>query len=120
MAEYKMQMIDFKDSVVWKEKYLIENGIVSGHVYVDEKLQEGDYFLEGYTKYSFYKNDTIGMASSRKIKIVKNISHIGIPALSKDSIFRFELFPEGGNLVYGILSKLAFIATDGKGNPVSI
>ncbi|MEQ3163089.1 hypothetical protein AAA214_08090 [Parabacteroides goldsteinii] len=115
-----LQMIDFKDSVVWKEKYLIENGIVSGHVYVDEKLQEGDYFLEGYTKYSFYKNDTIGMASSRKIKIVKNISHIRIPALSKDSIFRFELFPEGGNLVYGILSKLAFKATDGKGNPVSI
>lgn len=115
-----LQMIDFKDSVVWKEKYLIENGIVSGHVYVDEKLQEGDYFLEGYTKYSFYKNDTIGMAFSRKIKIVKNISHSGISVLSKDSTFRFELFPEGGNLVYGILSKLAFKATDGKGNPVSI
>ena len=30
-----LQMIDFKDSVVWKEKYMIENGIVSGHVYVD-------------------------------------------------------------------------------------
>lgn len=31
-----LQMISPKDSVVWQEKYPVENGIVSGHVYVDE------------------------------------------------------------------------------------
>lgn len=36
-----LQMMDAKDSVVWREKYPIENGIADGHVYMDEKLVEG-------------------------------------------------------------------------------
>lgn len=115
-----LQMVNPEDSVVWQEKYLIENGIVSGHIYIDEKLSEGDYLLEGYSKYSFYKNDTVGITPTRKIKIVKNISRSKVTESSKDSTFRFEIFPEGGNLVSGLLSKLAFRATDGKGNPVFV
>lgn len=115
-----LQMVNPEDSVVWQEKYPVENGIVCGHVYIDEKLSEGDYFLEGYTKHSFYKNDTIGVVPTRKIKIVKNIAYSGVTVSSEDTTFRFKIFPEGGNLVSGLLSKLAFKATDGKGNPVSV
>ena len=115
-----LQMINPKDSVVWQEKYPIENGIVSGHIYINEKLSEGDYFLEGYTKHSFYKNDTTGITPTRKIRIVKNITHPEIAESQQDTTFRFETFPEGGNLVSGLSSKLAFKATDGKGNPVSV
>ena len=115
-----LQMINPKDSVIWQEKYSIENGIVSGHVYIDEKLSEGDYFLEGYTKHSFYKNDTTGITPVRKIRIVKNIARSEVTKNPKDTTFRFDTFPEGGNLVSGLSSKLAFKATDGKGNPVSV
>lgn len=115
-----LQMINPKDSVVWQEKYPIENGIIAGHVYVDEKLSEGDYLLQAYTRHSFYQNDTTGMTSTRKVKIVKNIAHLTTSEAIKDSTFRFEVFPEGGNLVSGIPTKLAFKATDGKGNPVFI
>lgn len=115
-----LQLINSKDSVVWEEKYPIENGLTSGHVYVDEKLPEGDYFLEGYSKYSFYKNDTLGIIPARKIRVVKNIAQSEPPALPHDSTFRFETFPEGGNLVDNIASKLAFRATDGKGNPLEV
>ena len=38
-----LQMMDAKDSVVWREKYPIENGIADGHVYMDEKLVEGNF-----------------------------------------------------------------------------
>ena len=115
-----LQMINPKDSVVWQEKYPIKNGIVSGHIYINEKLSEGDYFLEGYTKHSFYKNDTTGITPTRKIRIVKNIARSEVTENPKDTTFRFETFPEGGNLVSGLSSKLAFKATDGKGNPVSV
>lgn len=115
-----LQMISPKDSVVWQEKYPVENGIVSGHVYVDEKLSEGDYSLQAYTKHSFYQNDTTGIISARKVKIVKNIAHLATSEAIKDSTFRFEVFPEGGNLVSGIPTQLAFKATNGKGNPVFI
>ena len=115
-----LQMINPKDSVVWQEKYPIENGIVSGHIYIDEKLSEGDYLLEGYTKHSFYKHDTTGITPTRKIRIVKNIARPQVTENPKDTTFRFETFPEGGNLVSGLSSKLAFKATDGKGNPVAV
>lgn len=115
-----LQMIGPTDSVVWQEKYPVENGIASGHIFVNDELPEGDYFIEGYTRYSFYKNDTIGIIPTRKIKIVRNISHAVATEILPDSAFRFEMFPEGGNLVSGISSQLAFKATDGRGNPVSV
>ncbi len=115
-----LQMINPKDSIVWQEKYPIENGIVSSHIYIDEKLSEGDYLLEGYTKHSFYKHDTTGITPTRKIRIVKNIARPQVTENPKDTTFRFETFPEGGNLVSGLSSKLAFKATDRKGNPVAV
>lgn len=115
-----LQLINPQDSVVWQEKYPIENGIAFGHVYVNEKLPEGDYFFEGYTRYSFYKNDTTGILPAHKIKIVKNISRSVATETPKDTTFRFAMFPEGGYLVSGIPSRLAFKATDGKGNPVFV
>lgn len=115
-----LQMINPKDSVVWEEKYPIVNGITSGHIYVNEKLPEGNYFLTGYAKHSFYKNDSIGIISTRKVKIIKNIARNESSVLPHDSVFRFDTFPEGGNLVDGIATKLAFKATDGKGNPLEI
>lgn len=115
-----LQMVDGKDSVVWREKYPIENGLAEGHVYVDEKLSEGMYSLEGYTRYSF-RNDTIGWIPGRKIRIVKNISQNN-PVSDQDTVkeVRFDLFPEGGHLVSGIFSRVAFKATDGRGYPVDV
>lgn len=115
-----LQMINNKDSIVWQEKYPVENGMVFGHVYVGEKLADGDYFLEAYTRHSFY-NDTTGILSSRKVRIVKNIAHDNQQSedVGKDSL-RFDVFPEGGNLISGLPSRVAFKATNGKGFPVEV
>lgn len=108
------------DSIVWQEKYPLVNGIANGHVYLDERLQEGTYILEAYTKNSFY-SDSSAFSSIRKIRVVKNIGNIGKREEGKltDSL-RFEVFPEGGNLVSGVRSVVAFKATDGKGNPLDV
>lgn len=115
-----LQMINNKDSIVWQEKYPVENGMVFGHVYVSEKLADGDYFLEAYTRHSFH-NDTTGIISSRKVRIVKNIAHDNQQSedVGKDSL-RFDVFPEGGNLISGLPSRVAFKATNGKGYPVEV
>jgi hypothetical protein len=108
------------DSVVWQEKYPIENGIVSGHVFVQDSLRDGDYCLEAYTRRSFYADST-EMSAVRKVKIVRNINKSERNAFPvKDNSFRFETFPEGGNLIAGIPCQLAFKATDGRGYPVEI
>ena len=85
------------------EKYPIENGIADGHVYMDEKLVEGNFSLEAYTRHSFF-NDTTEMLAARNIKVVKNIAHdSGQAEKRKKRELRFDLFPEGGNLVPGYL-----------------
>ncbi|MDR1098035.1 MAG: hypothetical protein LBL57_07885, partial [Tannerella sp.] len=118
-----LQMIGEADSnVVWQEKYLIENGIAAGHVYVQDSLSDGNYFLEACTGHSFYA-DSAAMTAVRRVEILQNINQSDKPALpvtGKDNSFRFEMFPEGGNLITGISSKLAFKATDGHGCPVEV
>ena len=113
-----LEMTGLNDSVVWQEKYPIRYGITTGHVYVDEKLPEGEYCLWGYTKCSFYMEDTISHAASRKIRIVRSIARTSTSTVARDSAFRFLIFPEGGRLVSGLPSRLAFKATDGKGIPI--
>ncbi|MDL2278280.1 hypothetical protein LJC57_06770 [Parabacteroides sp. OttesenSCG-928-G07] len=114
-----LQMSDKNDSLVWQEKYPIENGIVSGHVYVDENIPEGDCFLQAYTRHSVYK-DTTEQINSRKIKVLKNITRDISQQAEITESFRFETFPEGGNLVDGISTRLAFKATNGNGLPIDI
>lgn len=115
-----LQVINEKDSIVWQEKYPVENGIVRGHVYLSKDLPHGDYFLEAYTSNSFYR-DTTSLSGIRKIRVVGEISDNKItkPADSKKD-FRFETYPEGGNLISGIPARLAFKATDRRGNPLDV
>ncbi|MCD7933439.1 MAG: hypothetical protein LUH15_19945 [Tannerellaceae bacterium] len=116
-----LQMLTENDSIVWQEIYPVIDDLASGHIYLDEKLPEGEYFLNGFTRYSVYQNDSTGILPTRKIKVVKNIAEsISSNASESTPDFKFTVFPEGGNLVSGIPSTLAFKATDGKGNPVDI
>jgi hypothetical protein len=110
--------------VVWQEKYEISNGFANGRVYLETSLPEGNYFLSAYTPNSFY-NDTIEHKAVRRVKIKTDITSTPI----KTSIFeiphktppiQFTTFPEGGNLISGIQSKLAFKAVTINGEPVNI
>lgn len=105
---------------MWQEKYPLLNGIADGHVFLSDQLRDGTYNLEAYTSSSFLE-DSCALSSTRKFEVLKNIAHRE-SGQKTDSIpnLRFDLFPEGGNLVYGIPSSVAFKATDGKGNPVDI
>ncbi|MDD2245707.1 MAG: hypothetical protein PHI70_01020 [Proteiniphilum sp.] len=116
-----LEMRGKNDTVVWQEKYPVENGLAQGQVYIDKNLPEGDYFLEAYTPYSFYADST-QFVSKRKIRVVRNVggrAFVSDTATQKE-VKNFALLPEGGSLVEGLPARLAFKATDGKGNPVEV
>jgi hypothetical protein len=108
---------------VWQEKYEIENGFANGQVYLDNTLPEGNYILAAYTPNSFF-GDTTEFYAVRRIKVVNDITSwketIVIPSPGKTKSIQFTTFPEGGNLVSGIQSKLAFKAVNINGEPVDI
>jgi len=116
-----VEMLNAKDSIVWQEKYPILSGITEGHVYVDKDLKEGDYRIHAYTRFSFL-NDTLRPVYPKKIRVIKSIAYKGTnPPQEKDQpVARFSFFPEGGYLIDGIPTKVAFKALDVKGMPAKV
>lgn len=109
-----------KDSIVWEKKYEIENGFVHGHLFLKSDLPEGTYTVAAYSSNSFSKEQNEFYAL-KKITVVKNITQKK-PAYyeEKDSIVHFATFAEGGKLISGIQSRLAFKAVNSKGIPVAV
>ena len=117
-----------RDSLVWSEKYPIRDGRGDGHIYIGENWPQGEYFLEGYAKSSF-TSDTTEALRPRRIRVVDRVSQMEAvteAAARQDSLqrrtsrHRFDLFPEGGDLINGITSVVAFKATYGGGFPEDV
>lgn len=105
---------------VWEEKYEIINGFSEGHVYLSDTLSSGTYLLKAFSQNSIH-NSLNGFKAVRKIIIVDSIAEYSPKTnIAKDTLGTFDLFPEGGNLVYGLLNRLAFKAVGTSGNPITV
>ena len=126
-----LQMLDENTrKVVWQEKYEIRDGFADGRIYLERGMPEGEYLITAYTPKSFYK-DPDEFYSCRKIIVGTSVSqhvstdttagksNIPVPGNS-DNRIQFTAFPEGGNLVSGIQSRLAFKAVNTRGEPLEV
>ena len=116
-----VEMEDGRDSIVWQEKYPIHQGLAEGHIYVDKDLRPGDYRIHAYTRHSFLR-DTLMPVYPKVIRVVKEIAdklEHKETADKPNTVVRLRFFPEGGDLIDGIPSKVAFKATDEQGMPAS-
>jgi hypothetical protein len=106
---------------VWNEIYEAQNGFSDGHVYLNDTLPEGDYLLSAYTSHSFFRNST-EMTAVRRIQVRKDIrvSYAPKAVVTPKETIQFNTFPEGGNLISGIQSRLTFKAVNKDGKPVEV
>lgn len=124
---YLQMLHENTKKVVWQEKYEVQNGFVDGHVFLQDTLSAGDYLLAAYTSNSFF-GDSSDLKSICRIQIRKElkpnydgwIEPVNLPVKSKKGPIQFNTFPEGGNLVAGIQSKIAFKALNEDGAPLDI
>jgi hypothetical protein len=123
-----LQLInEMSNKAVWQEKYEIQNGFANGQVYLENDLPEGEYLLEAFTPNSFF-NDTTQFYAVRRINIKTDINSLipyevktdKAPQDEKAGKIQFTTFPEGGNLVSGLQSNLAFKAVNPYGEPVDV
>ena len=113
--------------VVWQEEYEVQNGFAAGHIFLQDSLAQGDYLLAAYTPNSFF-GDSTELKAIRRVHIREEINEtnngwkepLNLPAQPKKGTIQFTAFPEGGNLVSGIESKLAFKAVNTDGTPQEI
>ena len=123
-----LQLRSENGDVVWSGKFPLRNGRGDGHVYINEAWQKKEYFIEGYTRSSFTSDSTTAIRP-RRIRVVERVTQmdsISSDAVKRDSIarltekHRFDLFPEGGYLIDGINTVVAFKATYGDGMPEEV
>lgn len=110
-----VEILDTLNKPVQQAKIGLNKGEGDGSFYLPQSISSGNYKLRAYT--NWMKNFDAAYYFEKNITIV-NLQKI--PATSvKDSVENYDIkfFPEGGDLVNGLQSKVAFKATtqDGKG-----
>lgn len=91
------------------------NGNGNGSFLLPAHLATGSYLLRAYT--NWMKNFDEGYYFQQAINIVNASKRPNWQSLEKAETFNVHFFPEGGNLVNGITSRVAYHVTDqyGKG-----
>jgi len=119
-----IDLVNEKDSVISTLLLDVKNGFLSARLYLGQSLGSGFYWIRAYTRY---------MADVETNKIAVYPIYVVNSAAINDNGSRLlrksndnpdnvslQLFPEGGSLITGATSTVAFHIVDGKNDPVAI
>ena len=118
-----VDLIDPENKIDQSIKLRIDSGFTWGDFALPESLPEGNYRIRAYTQLMrnygesdfFYKTITIGS--------IVNDEKTKNPAQPLQNISQkpdLQFFPEGGNYVTGVHSKIAFKAIDENGSGINV
>lgn len=118
-----VQLVDDNSSIKTKLKVpvIAKNG--KGYIPLDYELEEGNYTIQAFTSYML--NYDTKYIFSKEIKIWKANSmatgqEIQNSTVPKNDNFNIRFFPEGGQLVEGIETVVAFEALNNAGQPAEV
>ncbi len=112
-----VEVLDSNNSGVLHAKITLHNGHGTGSFFVPLNTITGSYKLRAYT--NWMKNFGADYFFEKNITIVNVENRLDIPALHASEKLNINFFPEGGNMVNGIPSKVAFQVTDSYGRGVN-
>lgn len=112
-----VELLDTANKPLLQAKIAVDSGSGSGSLYLPFSLPSGTYTLRAYTRWM--KNSPAAYFFSKSLTVV-NTREAAPEAsyLRADSAPVLTLFPEGGNLVAGLASTIAFRGTDAYGRPL--
>lgn len=108
-----LELLDSNNTAVIQTKILLDEGNGSGEIFIPSNLNSGNYLLRGYTKWM--QNHSPDLYFHSLVHIINPFKKPGLSAKPKDDDIDIKFFPEGGALVDGINSKVAFKATNAAG-----
>jgi len=112
-----VDLIDGDNKTNQSIKLEINNGIAWGDFVLPDSLPRGNYRVRAYTQWMRNANETqffdkiLSVESVIKSKIPANITPLTATTAKPD----IQFFPEGGNLIAGVRSKVAFKAIGANG-----
>ncbi|MDN3550519.1 MG2 domain-containing protein [Mucilaginibacter aquaedulcis] len=108
-----VDVLDGNQNAVMQAKISMNDGSGSGSLYIPVSVISGNYKLRAYT--SCMKNFSPDYYFEKQITIVNTFKSPEPQAKEQLANYDVQFFPEGGNLVAGIASKVAFKVTNFKG-----
>ena len=116
-----VELYNQQNVVITQGKFYLKNGRCSGVISIPRDIKSDVYYIRAYSNYM--KNFGVQQFFIQKLKIVNPFLNNPVSFLPSDTqkVFNCHIFPEGGNLVSGIKSKVGCRFTDqfGKGVEVS-
>ncbi len=112
-----VEVLDSNNKPVLKAKISLKNGTGNGSFDFPLSLISGTYNLRAYT--NWMKNDPADYFFYKRIRILNSRKAVESTGSSSKEIYDIQFFPEGGNLVNGIQSKIAFHTVDKTGKGIS-
>lgn len=111
-----VDLVDEKGKVVEKQMRQINVGSSAGDMVLPKNLPTGNYSINAYSLWMLnYKP----FVFKKNIRIYNSDFKPAAPGKSTDD-FNVSFFPEGGDLVEGLKSTVAFYATNKQGLPINV
>lgn len=111
-----VEVLDAQSKAVVQAKISLEKGKGHGSLYLPVGLQSGTYRFRAYTRWM--RNFSAEFFFEENIRIVNTLAEQSAVAQTSVKSYDVQFFPEGGDLLPGVTSKVAFRATDEKGKGV--
>lgn len=111
-----VELLNAENKPVFQTKIELNNGRGSGSIYLPVALESGKYTLRSYT--NWMKNFSPDFYFHKVLAIYNTLIGEDLPAKVAIDQSAIRFFPEGGNMVSGLTSKIAFKAVDSEGKGI--
>ena len=111
-----IELLDSNHISVLQAKVHLDEGYGYGEVFIPSNFKSGNYLLRSYT--SWMKNYRADLYFHSIVQIINPFAKPGLKAKSEVNKVDIQFFPEGGALVNGVNSKIAFKATNAVGRGI--
>ena len=112
-----IEILDKDNKPVMQAKIALTKGKGNGSFYLPVSINSGNYRLRAYT--SWMKNLPAAYYFEKPVTIVNTLKTLTTPPVDSNNRYQVAFFPEGGNLVKDVMSKIAFRVTDRYGKGVN-
>jgi hypothetical protein len=113
-----VDVIDNGHNGIMQAKIAVNYGTGSGSLYIPVSVSNGNYTLRAYT--NWMKNFNPDYYFEKSITIINPLKSPDASAKETTPVYDVQFFPEGGRLVGGLNSKVAFKVTAPNGNGLAI
>jgi hypothetical protein len=111
-----VEIINQEGKAVLQAKIPLDDASGNGSFLISYSIASGNYKLRAYTKWM--KNFPADFFYEQQVCIINTLKELNINNSKKAIAYDIQFFPEGGNLVYGLPSKLAYKIVNETGQAV--